>query len=103
MVIAFLVCIVSADNMPPALCSPKLYSILTTNTNSYTRATGTNMHIDLFNTMRFTTYEEASLVLERMALYSTARNPFLRLINQSYAIEKFYQTIEDDLKLSFDY
>lgn len=61
------------------------------------------MQADLFNTLNYATLDQASLVLERMALYSTARNPFLRLINESYAIEKVYQSIDDQLKYDFAY
>jgi hypothetical protein len=61
------------------------------------------MQVDLFNTMRYATLDQASMVLERMALYSTARNPLLRLLNQSFALEKVYQNIDDQLKYNFDY
>lgn len=61
------------------------------------------MQTDLFNTMNYATLDQASMVLERMVLYSSSRNPFLRLINESYAIEKVYQNIDDQLKKDFSY
>ncbi len=61
------------------------------------------MQIDLYNTLQFANVEQADLVLERMALYSTSINPFLSLINQSYAIETAYTEIDNEYKLKFDY
>ncbi len=53
------------------LCSQKLYDALKTPVG---RMSGVDMQKDLFNTMKVASFGQAVTVLERMALYSSARN-----------------------------
>ncbi len=91
-ILMLLVCLVQSIFPPSPLCTEKLYSTLK---NFNGRLSGTQMQIDLYNTLQFANVEQANLVLERMALYSTSINPFLSLINQSYALETVYTEIDD--------
>ncbi len=70
MLVLFLATQAYADLTAP-LCPQKLYDTLKTPVG---RMSGADMQKDLFNTMKVATFGQAITVLERMALYSSARN-----------------------------